>query len=133
MINKRAKKLASIPQELIAPTFHGSPEDQAQILLVCWGSTKMPALQALKLLSEKGIWARMMHICYASPFPARAVLHALTSAKSTVIFEGNSEAQMRTLILQKTGYHVEKAYLRYDGRPFTPMEIAEHVQKLLKK
>jgi len=40
---------------------------------------------------------------------------------------------MRTLILQKTGYYIEKAYLRYDGRPFTPTEMAEHVKKLLNK
>ena len=69
----------------------------------------------------------------AEPFPARAVLSALTKAKNTVIFEGNSNAQMRTLILQKTGYYIEKAYLRYDGRPFTPEEIAEHVKTLAKK
>lgn len=133
MIDKRAKKLSAIPQEILAPSFHGAKEDEAQILLVCWGSTKMPALEALKMLAQSGIKARMMHIRYASPFPARAVLTALTRARNTVIFEGNSEAQMRTLILQKTGYYIEKTCLRYDGRPFTPEEMAEHVKKIFKK
>ena len=64
------------------------------------------------------------------PFPASTVLKALKNAKNTVIFEGNSGAQMRTLILQKTGYYIEKTYLRYDGRPFTPEEIAAHISKL---
>jgi 2-oxoglutarate ferredoxin oxidoreductase subunit alpha len=89
--------------------------------------------EALRLLSASGINPRMMHIRYASPFPARAVLSALTKAKNTIIFEGNSEAQMRTWIFQKTGYYMEKTYLRYDGRPFTPEEIAAHVKKILKK
>lgn len=133
MIDKRAKKLKSIPDYVIAPSFHGASEEEAEMLLVCWGSTKGPALEALRLLSADGVKARMMHIRYACPFAAKAVLSALTRAKNTVIFEGNSEAQMRTLILQKTGYYIEKACLRYDARPFTPEEMAAHVKKLLKK
>ena len=132
-IDKRARKLSAIPQEMIAPGFGGADEEKAEILLVCWGSTKGPMQEALKLLSASGINARMMHICYASPFPARVVLAALGKAKNTIIFEGNSEAQMRAWIFQKTGYYVEKTYLRYDGRPFTPEEIVAHVKKILKK
>lgn len=132
-INKRAKKLNAIPDHMIAPSFHGADQSEAEMLVVCWGSTKEPALEALKLLSAEGVKVRMMHIRYANPFPAKAVLAALSSAKDTVMLEGNSEAQMRTLILQKTGYHIEKTYLRYDGRPFAPEEIAGHVKKLLGK
>ena len=133
MIDKRAKKLLSIPQPMIAPSFHGASEEEAHILLVCWGSTKMPALEALNLLEKGGAKARMMHIRYASPFPARSVLSALTKAKNTLVFEGNSEAQMRSLIFQKTGYYIEKTCLRYDGRPFTPEEIAEATKNAMKK
>jgi len=136
-IDKRAKKLSAIPDEIIAPTFYGEDESKGQILLVCWGSTKGPMLEALKVLEERGIKARMMHICYASPFPSKPVLLALNkfleSKKKTIIFEGNSEAQMRGLILQKTGYYIENTRLRYDGRPFTPEEIVSHVEKMLKK
>ncbi|MCX8174777.1 MAG: 2-oxoacid:acceptor oxidoreductase subunit alpha [Candidatus Micrarchaeota archaeon] len=135
MINKRARKLSAIPDYIIAPSFAGAGEDSAEILLVCWGSTKMPMLEALKLLGQQGIAARMMHIRYASPFPARAVLSALTSAMhshgKTVIFEGNSTAQMRSLIFQKTGYYIENAYLRYDARPFKAEEIAQAARKHL--
>jgi len=136
-IDKRARKLKSIPEELIAPSFHGAPETEAQILLVCWGSTKMPAQEALKLLSADGVKARMMHIRYASPFPAKIVLTALSRAMNshgkTIIFEGNSEAQMRSLIFEKTGYYVEKTCLRYDGRPFKPEEMADAAKKMLHK
>lgn len=133
MIDKRARKLLAIPQPLIAPTFHGAAEEEAEMLLVCWGSTKMPAMEAVKLLSASGAKARMMHIRYASPFPARSVLTALTRAKDTLILEGNSEAQMRSLVFTKTGYYIEKTYLRYDGRPFKPEEIAAQVGKVLRK
>ncbi len=133
MIDKRERKLAAIPQSMIAPSFHGAGEEEAQILLVCWGSTKMPALESLKLLESEGVKARMMHLRYANPFPARQVLSALTRARNTLILEGNSQAQMRAWIFQKTGYYIEKAYLRYDGRPFAPEEIAEQVRKIAKK
>jgi 2-oxoglutarate ferredoxin oxidoreductase subunit alpha len=133
MINKRAKKLDAIPRSLIAPSFYGAGEDEAEILLVCWGSTKMPMLEALKLLSKSQIRARMMHIRYASPFPKEEVLSSLKKAKEILIVEGNSQAQMRTLILQQTGFRIEKAYLRYDGRPFAPEEIVQQVKAILGK
>lgn len=132
-IDKRARKLSAIPQSMLGPGFGGADEDKAEILLVSWGSTKGPMQEALKLLSSCGISARMMHIRYASPFPARAVVAALSKAKNTIIFEGNSEAQMRAWIFQKTGYYIEKTYLRYDARPFTPEEMVAHVKKILKK
>ena len=130
-IDKRATKLSVIPEVFIAPTFYGSSAALADITVVCWGSTKGAAIEALKLLEQKGVAARLMHIRYASPFPAATVLRALKASKNTVIIEGNSEAQMRTLILQKTGYYIEKAYLRYDARPFTPEEISAHVSGLV--
>ena len=130
-IDKRATKLSVIPEVFIAPTFYGASPALSDIMVVCWGSTKGPALEALRLLEQRGVAARLMHIRYASPFPASSVLKSLRASKNTVIFEGNSEAQMRTLILQKTGYYIEKAYLRYDGRPFTPDEIAAHVAGLV--
>ena len=137
MINKRAKKLKAIPDYIIAPSFYGAEESEAQILLVCWGSTKMPMMEALRLLSAQGIKARAMHIKYASPFPAKPVLSALSRAmnthRNTVIFEGNSEAQMRSVIFEKTGYYIEKTYLRYDGRPFKPEEIASEAARIVKK
>ena len=130
-IDKRATKLSVIPEVFIAPTFHGASTALADITVVCWGSTKGAAIEALKLLEQKGVAVRLMHIRYASPFPASTVLKALKASKNTVILEGNSEAQMRTLILQKTGYYIEKTYLRYDGRPFTPEDIASHVSGLV--
>lgn len=129
-ITKRAKKLDSVPKELIAPSFFGHKD--ADVLLVCWGSTKMPMLEALKLFEKENIQVSIMHIRYASPFPKEDVLNALKKAKKVIIFEGNSEAQMRALIMEKTGFYIEDVYLRFDGRPFSPNEIFEYVKNRLK-
>lgn len=133
MINKRSKKLAAIPENMIAPSFHGSMQSKAEALIVCWGSTKGPAIDALKFLSKEGISARVMHLRYAEPFPSEKVLSALKSAKNILMVEGNSNAQMRLHIFQKTGFFIKDTYLRYDGRPFTPKDIADRVKEILKK
>jgi len=133
MIDKRARKLSSIQESVIEPSFHGASQQQADVLMVCWGSTKGPALDALALLSKSGINARLMHIRYAEPFPAKRVLAELQAAKKAIIFEGNSNAQMREHIQAKTGHRIEETYLRYDGRPFTCKEIAKHVESMVKK
>lgn len=132
-IDKRARKMSNVPEEMIAPTFYGAERDSAEILMVCWGSTKGPAREALRMLQEKGASARLMHIRYASPFPAKTVLDELNGAKRAIIIEGNSEAQMRSHILEKTKYYIEETLLRYDARPFTPDEIASKVQEVLSK
>ncbi|MEM4554523.1 MAG: 2-oxoacid:acceptor oxidoreductase subunit alpha [Candidatus Anstonellaceae archaeon] len=129
MINKRARKLSAIPESIIAPTFYGASREEAEVVAVCWGSTKMPMLEALNLLASEGRKVRAMHIRYVSPFPSKAVLEELKAAKNVIIFEGNSEAQMRALIFEKTGFYIQKTYLRYDGRPFKPEEIADAIKR----
>lgn len=129
-IDKRARKMGAIPQEIYAPTFFGDPA--SPFLLVCWGSTKGVALEAMHLLARDNVPIRFMHIKYASPFPTDAVREALQSASKVLICEGNSEGQMRSLIREKTGIQIQNAYLRYDGRPFEPQDIAAKVRELVK-
>ncbi len=129
-IDKRARKIAAIEPALYQPAFYGDPK--STFLLVSWGSTKGPALEALKLLEKANVRVRYMHIRYASPFAADAIKHALQAASDVLICEGNSTGQMRALIREKTGIQIPNAYLRYDGRPFEPADIAEMARKILK-
>ena len=46
--------------------------------------------------------------------------------------EQNATAQLGQLIRQQTGIDFFKAVLKYDGRPFYPIEITEAVQKYLR-
>ncbi len=128
-IDKRERKMSALEPSLYQPSFYGDPK--STFLLVTWGSTKAVALEALKLLAEQNVSVRMMQIRYASPFATESIKRALLSASQVLICEGNSEGQMRALILQKTGVSIPNAYLRYDGRPFEPADIAAKVKELM--
>lgn len=126
MIDKRERKMRAISPLLYQPLFFG--EQDADFLLISWGSTKGPVLEALKMLKSLNIAAKYMHIRYASPFATDTIRVALKSAKRHLIIEGNSSGQMRNLIREKTGHFIENFYARYDARPFTPAEIVAQVK-----
>lgn len=126
MVDKRERKMRAINPMLYQPVFFG--EQDADFLLISWGSTKGPALEALKTLKSLNIGVKYMHIRYASPFATDAIRAALKAAKRHLIIEGNSQGQMRNLIREKTGHFIENFYARYDARPFEPAEIVAQVK-----
>ncbi len=129
-IDKRERKMAQIQPQIYQPAFYGDPK--SPFLLVSWGSTKGAVLEALHLLARENVPIRFMHIKYAFPFASETIRAALQSSSKVLICEGNSEAQMRSLIREKTGMLIQNTYLRYDGRPFEPADIAAKVRELLK-
>ncbi|MEM3362112.1 MAG: 2-oxoacid:acceptor oxidoreductase subunit alpha [Candidatus Anstonellaceae archaeon] len=130
-IDKRARKLEAINPQLYQPVFFGPAT--APILIVSWGSTKGVILEALKHLNRENIPVRFMHIKYAVPFATETIKEALLSASKTIIFEGNSTAQMRQYIAQKTGIIIENVCLKYDARPFRVNQIVQEVKKVYEK
>jgi 2-oxoglutarate ferredoxin oxidoreductase subunit alpha len=128
-IDKRARKMKAISPLLYQPLFLGSQD--SEYLVISWGSTKGVVLEALSQLKRKGKSVRYMHIRYASPFAEDSIADAIKKAKKCLIIEGNSQAQMRSLIREKTGLLVPDVYLRYDGRPFEAEEIAKAIEEKL--
>jgi 2-oxoglutarate ferredoxin oxidoreductase subunit alpha len=129
-IDKRARKLDAINPNIYQPAFFG--DVKSPYLAVSWGSTKGVVLEAMKILERENISIRFMHIKYASPFASDTIKQALQSASKTIIFEGNSGAQMRDLIREKTGIFIENVHLRYDARAFEVDEIVDEVKKIIK-
>ena len=127
-IDKRARKLASVPRALIAPKTYG--DENAKVAMVVWGSTKGAALEALKLLQKQGKSLKVVQILWASPFPDKEVKAALNGVEKCIILEGNSTGQMQQLIREKTGILIEHTYFKYDGRPFVVADIVSRVKKL---
>ncbi len=128
-IGKRARKLDLISESVLAPKIIG--DATADTTIVCWGSTKMPALEALKLLKADGIKARVLQPIFLNPFPAKKVRQVLDSSKHVMLVEGNSTGQLGRLIHEQTGVLIEHAFLKYDGRPFEGVDIANRVKKII--
>lgn len=129
MMEKRFKKLDLIPKEFLKPKMYGP--DDAELTLVGFGSTKGAVLDALRHLNKDGHKVNYMHFLYVNPFDVEEVTKMLNNCKDTMIVEADYTAQLRDIIREKTGYYIEKTYLKYDGRPFYFQDIYEKVQAVL--
>jgi len=92
-------------------------------LLISWGSTKGAIIDALPKLQG---W-KFLQIIYFSPFPKEEVRREMEEAEEIVAIENNSTGQMVSIIKENTGLDVNRTILKYDGRPFTPLEIVKEV------
>ena len=64
------------------------------------------------------------------PFPAAAIEKLLGNGKKFIMVELNSTAQLGQLIREQTGLMYEQAILKYDGRPFYPIELVTEIKKI---
>ncbi len=124
MMEKRMRKLETALAEMRPPRRHG-PE-QAEVTLVCWGSTYMVCREAVELAREQGLAMNLLQFTDLWPFPSGAA-DALSGAKRLLLVEQNFNGQLGRLIRQETGIEIEERLLKYDGRPFSPEEIIDDV------
>ncbi|KYH38761.1 MAG: 2-oxoacid:acceptor oxidoreductase, alpha subunit [Candidatus Bathyarchaeota archaeon B23] len=132
MMDKRFRKLEALRGEIegLNPVrVYG--EEEAEVSIVGWGSTKGPALEALKLLRRGGIEARFIQPVYLEPFPRGAMERLLSGDEPKLLVEMNKTAQLGSLIGLHIGYVFKHRLLRYDGRPVNPGEIYEAVKEVL--
>lgn len=100
---------------------HGSKT--AKKLIVSWGSTTAPILEALKdlpnyaLLQIRTLW------------PVNPNLSKIIKKyKNITVIENNQTGQLTTLLKSQFNFHPSHQILKFDGRPFYPEELT----KLLK-
>jgi len=104
--------------------------EEPEVILVGWGSTKGPALDALEVLEERGVKARFVQVVYLEPFPSEALAKAMETGR-TILLETNVTAQLGRLVKEHTGLTFDRVHTRYDGRPFSPGEIASVAEGVL--
>jgi len=131
MVEKRMRKLITCQREIPNPKIYG--DKKAKILLVGWGSSKGPILEAQKILLREKIKTQFLHLNFLNPLPLNFLNKFFLSAKEnkTLIIEQNSTAQLAGLIREKTGFQTKKYLLKYNGRPFFPEEIVKKVKGMI--
>lgn len=130
MVDKRFRKIPYIKRataELETIKVFGS--DKPDISLILWGSTKGPALEAINMLKDDDVSARVVQVRVMEPFPEG--LEDYLDGE-TILFENNRSAELGTLIKLNTNYTFKNIGLRYDGRPFDPNQIVNKVKEVLK-
>jgi len=131
MVDKRFRKRKDLVEDIngLDPV-KVFGESNPDVTLVGWGSTKGPALEAVKLLEAEGIKARFVQIVYMEPFPSDAFEEAMEGNIKSMLLETNVTNQLGRLIKEHTGYEFNIVHSKYDGRPYSPGEIAGEARRL---
>jgi 2-oxoglutarate ferredoxin oxidoreductase subunit alpha len=106
--------------------------EQSDVTLVCWGGTKGPAIESLKLLHKAGVKANVLHVMYVWPFPRQALEAMLEQCKRTIMVEANHLGQLEGLIRQELLRGCDARIHKLDGRPFNPIQLYRDVLKIVK-
>ena len=107
-------------------TYH----ENAETLLVGWGSSQGAVKESIDCLRSKGIDIGCVIFTDLRPFPGEASHKILNSAKCFFMVEQNSTAQLGSLIREQIGLAYSESVLKYDGRPFFHQEIVKGIEKL---
>lgn len=127
MVEKRYQKWYTALGDMRPPHRYGPAE--ADITLVCWGSTYGAAYEAVnRLNAEDGARANMIHFTDLWPMSEEVVRPILAGAKRLVDVESNITGQFARHLRTQTGVHVQERILRYDGRPITSQYILDRLQ-----
>ena len=129
MIDKRLAKIESLKSEMKKQeTVKVFGDHKAKDVLVFWGSTKGPVLEAAKFLEHP---VKLVQILWMEPFDSDKVMKELAGARRVINIECNHDAQLAGLIREKTGVEVTHNILRYDSRPLDPLELADEIEQAL--
>ena len=134
-INRIAQNSKRLRKERLASTLVPAPRlfgpKDASVSIILFGTTKMPAREAMKWLETEGVSVNMLQLTTLWPFPAREVKNFMDRATRTLLIEGNATGQLEGLIrehcLREVGHHLN----RFDGRPFSPEQIYANVHCIL--
>jgi 2-oxoglutarate ferredoxin oxidoreductase subunit alpha len=127
MMRKRMRKLEEAEKELRPPQLYG-PED-AEVTLVCWGSTFGACKEAADEINGAGGSANVLRFIDLWPLPEDAAAAALSRCRRTVAVEQNYTSQLAKLLRMTTGIKMDDTLNKYDGRPFAPEEIVAGLGK----
>ncbi len=126
MVDKRLAKMKSVEEDVVPPELVG--DEEYKILLIGWGSTYKPVVEALGQMEKKDL--SFLHFKQIYPLP-KDTLDYLRKADNLIIIENNATSQFGKLIKLNTGVDIKEKILKYSGLPFSVEEIVDHLQRIL--
>lgn len=120
---KRMRKLELARSLVPPPALFGATPEESDVALLVFGTTKGPALEALRWLEEDGLRVALMQVVTLWPFPTEEVSAFLDASKRSIVVEGNFTGQLQSLVKEWCVRDVDHTLHRYDGRPFSPEQI----------
>ncbi|MFO7635689.1 MAG: 2-oxoacid:acceptor oxidoreductase subunit alpha [Clostridia bacterium] len=126
MTDKRMKKLEALSREMQEPAYVGA--ENPETLLLAWGSLDGPIREAVEILNRGKERVGALVFGDIWPFPDTLLMEKAGMAKRIVNVEQNATGQLASLVRERTGIRCDACVLKYDGRPLSPMEIADELK-----
>ncbi len=130
MMKKRLEKIADAWKYPLAVERFG--DENPDVLIVTWGSTKGPVKEAASRLLEDGKKIGIIIPKILNPLPREGFLDIIEAAPEVLVVEMNYTGQLEGLLRKQTvrPYH---RLNRVHGNPLTWLEITEKVETVLAK
>ena len=131
-MEKRMRKLETAAREIPLEEklqVYGDPE--ADFTVLSWGSNKGAIVEAIEMLAEEGLAARLIQVRIMSPFPAAELEEVLATAKPLVGVEANFSGQLAQVLRQHTGIACDKLVVKYNGRPMAGRRLHETFKTIM--
>lgn len=129
MVEKRMKKLEMISEkEFKLPTVYG--KDESDYTILCWGSQKGPAIDAMKKLNNNNISVNVAHFTFLFPINEKKINKFFSSLNKTIMLENNYTSQFAGILREYCGFTPDYKILKYDARPFFVEDIYETVKRI---
>jgi 2-oxoglutarate ferredoxin oxidoreductase subunit alpha len=128
MFEKRQRKMQTyLREDVKPPVVSGSPDGVP--LLVGWGSTKLPILDAQARLRAEGMETCAIHFTHLWPFPVHLVRPLLQRGSHVIVIEMNFSGQLADLIQQECLIETRRV-LKYTGKPYYTSDIVAAVRQI---
>jgi len=126
MMDKRMSKLVSMRPDLPKANILGDPS--ARIRIIGYGSNRGPIAEAQDRMAAAGTPTAFLQLRTLWPFPEDDVKKFIDEAEHVIIVENSYTGQLDRLIRYVVG-PLPKMHnlLKYNGKPFRPIEIIDAV------
>lgn len=129
IMQKRMRKIENLAKELPQPELEG-PKD-ADVTILCWGSTYGAVKEAAAKLTAEGIKTNLLCPLYLYPFASKTVGDILSKAKKKISVEVNFTSMFAHYVRSETGIQMDAHINKYDGEPMEPQHIVDQVKALV--
>jgi len=130
MVEKRLRKSSGILEEMSMPKVY--PDEKAEVYLVSWGSNFGIVEEAVSLLRQKGISIGYIHFSEVYPLKKDIIPSEILENAGLIGVENNATGQFAKLLKMETGISIKDKILKYDGRPFSPQELVNRTEQILR-
>ena len=127
MVKKRNRKTAGLLKEMSAPIKYGPPE--AKNILIGWGSSYGALKEAVDILNSEKEKVSLAHFNQVWPLN-KEYFDFLNTAEFVCVAENNFRGQFAHLIAGETGKVIQNRINKFNGLPFSAVEIVREYRKL---